>query len=132
MLTFVLLLVFGVVVFQGTESQVPSIGSWDWWFGFGFAQRVLKSKWDFSPNSTLEAINIINVHVLVQFVLLQNIMEKRKLMVLNALIASQETLEPTDAAANLLNTFQLKGLRKTLKLHTTYKDRTATSMSTEE
>ena len=34
-----------------------------------------------------------------------------------------ETLEPTEAAGRLLNTFQLKGLRKKLKLHTTFVQR---------
>jgi hypothetical protein len=36
---------------------------------------------------------------------------------------STETLEPTEAAGRLLNTFQLKGLRKILKLHTTFVQR---------
>ena len=48
-----------------------------------------------------------------------------KLRVFNAVITSKvlyglETLEPTESAGRLLNTFQLKGLRKILKLHTTY------------
>ena len=48
-----------------------------------------------------------------------------KLRVFNAVFTSKvfyglETLEPTESAGRLLNTFQLKGLRKILKLHTTY------------
>ena len=48
-----------------------------------------------------------------------------KLRVFNAVITSKvlyglETLEPTESAGRLFNTFQLKGLRKILKLHTTY------------
>ena len=48
-----------------------------------------------------------------------------KLLVFNAVITSKvlyglETLEPTEAAGRLLDTFQLKGLRKILKLHTTF------------
>ena len=54
--------------------------------------------------------------------------KKWKLLVFNAVITSKvlyglETLEPTEAAGRLLNTFQLKGLRKILKLHTTFVQR---------
>ena len=54
--------------------------------------------------------------------------KKWKLTVYNAIITSKvlyglETLEPTQATAKLLNTFQLKGLRKILKLHTTFVQR---------
>ena len=53
---------------------------------------------------------------------------KWKLLVFNAVIVSKvlyglETLEPTETVGNLLNTFQLKGLRKILKLNTTFIDR---------
>ena len=53
---------------------------------------------------------------------------KWKLLIFSAVIVSKllygpETLEPTDTVGNLLNTFQLKGLRKILKLNTTFIDR---------
>ena len=56
-------------------------------------------------------------------VLAQN--KLRKLRVFNAVVTSKvlyglETLEPTCSAGNLLDTFQLKGLRKNLRLHTTF------------
>ena len=38
-----------------------------------------------------------------------------------------ETLKPTESASRLLNTFQLKGLRKILRLHTTYIQRQNTN-----
>ena len=48
-----------------------------------------------------------------------------KLLVYDAVITNKkiygrESIEPTHAAATLLNTFQLKGLRKILRLQTTY------------
>jgi len=51
--------------------------------------------------------------------------KKWKLLAYNAVITSKvlyglETLEPTESASKLLNTFQLRGLRKILRLHTTY------------
>ena len=51
--------------------------------------------------------------------------KKWKLLVFNAVICSKllyglETLEPTETAGRLLDTFQLKGLRKILKLNTTF------------
>ena len=36
-------------------------------------------------------------------------------------------LEPTESAGKLLNTFQLKGLRKILQLHTTFINRSNTN-----
>ena len=58
--------------------------------------------------------------------------KKWKLLVYDAVITSKlfygvETLEPTTAAANLLNVFQLKGRRKILNLHTTYLQRRNTN-----
>ena len=58
--------------------------------------------------------------------------KKWKLLVYNAVITSKvpyglETLEPTESASRLLNTFQLKGLRKILRLHTTYIQRQNTN-----
>ena len=58
--------------------------------------------------------------------------KKWKLLVHDAVITSKlfyglETLEPTIAAANLLNVFQLEGLRKTLNLHTTFVQRRNTN-----
>lgn len=38
-----------------------------------------------------------------------------------------KTLEPTESASKLLNTFQLRGLRKILRLHTTYIQRRNTN-----
>ena len=57
---------------------------------------------------------------------------KWKLIAYNAVITAKvlyglETLEPTKATANLLNTFQLKGLRKILRLHTTFIQRNNTN-----
>ena len=57
---------------------------------------------------------------------------KWKIQVFNAvcvskLLYSLEALQPTDAAASKLDTFQLKGLRKILKMSTTYIDRTNTN-----
>ena len=57
-----------------------------------------------------------------------------KLLVYNAVITSKvlyglETLEPTESASRLLNTFQLRGLRKNLRLHTTYIQRQNTNES---
>lgn len=51
--------------------------------------------------------------------------KKWKLLAYNAVITSKvlyglETLEPTESASKLLNTFQLRGLRKILRLHITY------------
>ena len=43
-----------------------------------------------------------------------------KLLVYDAVITNKILIEPTHAAATLLNTRQLKGLRKNLRLHTTY------------
>ena len=40
---------------------------------------------------------------------------------------SVATLEPTESAGKLLNTFQLKGLRKILQLHTTFINRSNTN-----
>ena len=58
--------------------------------------------------------------------------KKWKLLVYNAVITSKvlyglETLEPTESASKLLNTFQLRGLRKILRLHTTYIQRQNTN-----
>ena len=58
--------------------------------------------------------------------------KKWKLLVYNAVITSKvlyglETLEPTESASRLLNTFQLRGLRKILRLHTTYIQRQNTN-----
>ena len=58
--------------------------------------------------------------------------KKWKLTVYNAIITSKvlyalETLEPTQATTKLLNTFQLKGLRKILKLHITFVQRPNTN-----
>ena len=39
-------------------------------------------------------------------------------VITNKLLYGLESIEPTYAAATLLNTFQLKGLRKKLRLHT--------------
>ena len=55
-----------------------------------------------------------------------------KMLVYNAAIVSKllyglESLEPTDATGSLLNTFQLKGLRMILKLHTTFVQRQNTN-----
>ena len=55
-----------------------------------------------------------------------------KIIVFNAVIISKllyglETIEPTEHVANMLNTFQLKGLRKILKLKTTFIDRNNTN-----
>ena len=57
---------------------------------------------------------------------------KWKIQVFNAvcvskLLYSLEALQPTEAAASKLDTFQLKGLRKILKMSTTYIDRTNTN-----
>ena len=51
--------------------------------------------------------------------------KKWKLLVYNTVITSKilyglETLEPTESASKLLNTFQLRGLGKILRLHSTY------------
>ena len=43
------------------------------------------------------------------------------------LLYSLEALQPTEAAASKLDTFQLKGLRKILKMSTTYIDRANTN-----
>ena len=58
--------------------------------------------------------------------------KKWKLTVNNAVTTSKllyglETVEPTQAIAKLLNTFQLKGLRHILKLRTTFIQRHNTS-----
>ena len=58
--------------------------------------------------------------------------KKWKLLVYNAVITSKvlyglQTLEPTESASRLLNTFQLRGLRKILRLHTTYIQRQNTN-----
>ena len=58
--------------------------------------------------------------------------KKWKLLVYNAVITSKvlyglETLEPTESASRLLNTFQLRGLRKIIRLHTTYIQRQNTN-----
>ena len=57
-----------------------------------------------------------------------NCSESWKLLVYNSVIISRllyglESLQTTDNTGKLLNTFQLKGLRKILHLHTTYVDR---------
>ena len=57
---------------------------------------------------------------------------KWKINVFNAvcvskLLYSLEALQPTEAAASKLDTFQLKGLRKILHMHTTYIDRANTN-----
>ena len=61
-----------------------------------------------------------------------NCNKKWKMLVYNAVIVSKllyglESLEPTDATGSLLNTFQLKGLRKILKLRTTFIQRQNTN-----
>ena len=66
------------------------------------------------------------------FWLKTNCSQKWKLLVYNAVVISKllyglETLEPTESAGKLLNTFQLKGLRKILQLHTTYINRNNTN-----
>ena len=66
------------------------------------------------------------------FWLKANCSKKWKMLVYNAVIISKllyglESLEPTDATGSLLNTFQLKGLRKILKLHTTFVQRQNTN-----
>ena len=66
------------------------------------------------------------------FWLKTNCNKKRKLLVYNAVITSKlvyglETLEPTASAEKILNTFQLKGLRKILQLHTTFNTRSNTN-----
>ena len=57
---------------------------------------------------------------------------KWKMLVYNAVITTKilyglESLEPTDSTGRLLDTFQLKGLRKILKLHTTFINRANTN-----
>ena len=49
------------------------------------------------------------------------------LLHVSKLLYSLEALQPTEAAASKLDTFQLKGLRKILKMSTTYIDRTNTN-----
>ena len=54
--------------------------------------------------------------------------KKWKLLVYNAVITTKllyglETLEPTESAGKLLNTVQLKGLRKIRQVHTTFINR---------
>ena len=66
------------------------------------------------------------------FWLKTNCNKKRKLLVYNAVITSKlvyglETLEPTASAEKILNTFQLKGERKILQLHTTFNTRSNTN-----
>ena len=66
------------------------------------------------------------------FWLKTNCNKKWKLLVYDAVITSKllyglETLEPTESAGKLLNTFQLKGLRKILQLHTTFINRSNTN-----
>ena len=66
------------------------------------------------------------------FWLRANCNKKWKLLVYNSVIVSKllyglESLEPTDATGKLLNTFQLKGLRKILRLHTTFIQRQNTN-----
>ena len=66
------------------------------------------------------------------FWLKTNCNKKWKLLVYGAVITSKllyglETLEPTESAGKLLNTFQLKGLRKILQLHTTFINRSNTN-----
>ena len=61
-----------------------------------------------------------------------NCTKRWKLLVFNAVVTSKvlyglETLEPTCSAGNLLDTFQLKGLRKILRLHTTFVQRNNTN-----
>jgi hypothetical protein len=58
--------------------------------------------------------------------------QKWKLLVFNAVIVSKllyglETIEPNNSVNNLIDIFQLKGLRKILKLKTTYIDRINTN-----
>ena len=55
-----------------------------------------------------------------------------KIQVLNAVIVSKliyglETIEPTAGVSNMLDTFQLKGLRKILEMKTTFIDRANTN-----
>ena len=57
-----------------------------------------------------------------------NVAIKWKIQVFNAVCVSKllyglEALQPTDSTAALLDTFQLKGLRKILNMRTTYIDR---------
>ena len=57
---------------------------------------------------------------------------KWKIQIFNAvciskLLYSLEALQPTEAAASKLDTFQLKGFRKILKMSTTYSNRTNTN-----
>ena len=57
-----------------------------------------------------------------------NCNKKWKLLVYNAVITTKllyglETLEPTESAGKLLNTVQLKGLRKIRQVHTTFINR---------
>ena len=66
------------------------------------------------------------------FWLKANCNKKWKMLVYNAGRISKplygiESLEPTDATGSLLNTFQLKGLRKILKLRTTFMQRQNTN-----
>ena len=48
-------------------------------------------------------------------------------VIISKLLYGLESLEPTDATGKLLNTFQLKGLRKILRLHTTFIQRQNTN-----
>ena len=66
------------------------------------------------------------------FWLKTNCSRRWKLLVFNAVVTSKvlyglETLEPTCSVANVLDTFQLKGLRKILRLHTTFVQRNNTN-----
>ena len=63
---------------------------------------------------------------------LDKVSKKRRLQVWNAVIKTKliyglETLTLTEAQQSKLNTFQLKGIRQILKLHTTYLDRENTN-----
>ena len=54
-------------------------------------------------------------------------LNKNNAVVVSKFIYGLETLEPTEGVANMLNTTQLKGLRKILNMKTTFVDRTNTN-----
>ena len=78
------------------------------------------------------SVTMALLHKLDVFWLKTNCSKRWKLLVFNAVVTSKvlyglETLEPTCSAGNLLDTFQLKGLRKILRLHTTFVQRNNTN-----
>ena len=89
---------------------------------WGFLTKIVDSKNEIRKHisATMTVPKKLDI-----FWLRANCNKKWKLFVYNSVTARKllyglESLEPTDATGKLLNTFQLKGLRKILQLHTSF------------